>query len=324
VRCVARDQHPPIAPAVRRQGVERVDQPPQHLDLVGIDEAGDQPPYGRHLLQLLLGLTGEQHELEAMMAVGLRTTELGPNGVAVEVEIGEVPHQGCLELQVHDEPRLGIVRAGHGDAAFPADDAPAAVTSDQVSRSQAALGRCLRGIRHGRAIPDVHARLVLGHRRDLVPDPHVDGRESGQSLTEGALQIGLIEEAVARELEEGRPPRSECGQQLAARQDELSGHVEDHLVGELAIEIDRLEDPHRLVVDPDGSRQAVRHGFSLEDDDSHAGLPEQVRERQPDRAEPDDDHVGIIRAASRNAGYPVRRISPRIHVRASLTRCAPR
>src|SRR5208283_1341553 len=80
-------QDAPVAPALRDQRVERVDERAEYLDLVRIDMPAEQAPDVRRVLHLLPRRVAHQLEFEAVVAVRLRAGHRGLLRIAVEVEI---------------------------------------------------------------------------------------------------------------------------------------------------------------------------------------------------------------------------------------------
>ena len=71
VRGVACEQHTSHAPALRDQGVESINEAPEHFDLVVLDMLAQQRAHRGRVLHLPPGLARKQEKLEPVMAARL-------------------------------------------------------------------------------------------------------------------------------------------------------------------------------------------------------------------------------------------------------------
>jgi hypothetical protein len=284
VRGVAREEHPPQAPALGHEGLMRVGHHAEHLQAVGVDEAPQPRPQG-----LVVGRRLALVELKLPAAVE-------PEAVGVEREplvvqhVAKVPREvrgvgGVAEPRVDDEPVAPRGQRAHRHVHRAADGAAPAVAPHHPRR--APPPRALGGARgHGDPV------VVRGHRVDGDPEVQRDVREAREAGAQHALEGGLVEEAGPVAPVHVVALAHRLGEQHRAVGVDHLDLAEGGGVREQRGEEPRgLKVPQGLFVDVGRAAHREHLGVTLQHRGAHPQGAQEVGEHHPRRTAPDDQHV---------------------------------
>ena len=140
---------------------------------------------------------------------------------------------------------------------------------------------------------DVTAIVHEGLQLDA--EPQLDARVLRELLAQHPLQLRLVE-GDERGMAVDDAGAVDAGE--AAEQRRVVLHLRDGDGRELAVaHADHLQDAQRLVVQRDRARLLEDRGRLVDGQHAHAVAAEQVGQRGADRAEADQQHVGVQRLA---------------------------
>ena len=270
------DPAPP--PVVRHAGMEVIDRLADEPALRRRRVCGQKPGEPGLVQQIGVLLAGQQLEFVSSRPSRPRQGDARPARVA---EDDGFRRRRRRVLEVDDQPPLVEAAAGQGKAEGLPGSAGGAVAGDHI------VGANL--VR--RAVPpaqvETHTLGFLDRGLDPAKEAHLDRRVALQACAKLRLEHGLAE-GVAAVMAVRLRGRLHLQEHVAAGRPVFGSVAGDDLAADDVEKPHLLDHAQGLVVDRHRPGLGHRAGVGLDQEDTHAGLAQQVRQHQPRRSRPDD------------------------------------